>query len=422
MCLTLPIAVALTACPSDDGSGSGADENDSDTGIGSLGTESSSGDTTAGDTTADDTTTLDEDTTADGTAEEESSTTSDPNCGEVSIVPTYVPPQVMLVVDASGSMVNNSWDHDLDPNTPQVTRWNTLHGVVSTVMDNFGPAMYAGIQRFPSEEACPDATPMSSNCYNSGSCIVGTQPEVGVSLDNGASVIAAIPGPTAGNTEIVGGTPATKGMNSAVSHLEQQPEAFPRYVLLITDGAANCDQALSFPDYIEQYDETLPTTVQAAFDGGITTFVVGIDIEDMLQGVGTDGSPEANPFERLNDVAIAGGAPKNEGMDLEKFYNTTNQQELLDAIQAILGEVTDCTIDLTMTDEGPPDESQIPYVTFTANEELVPFLEDPADCDTMDGWTWIEEGLIMTFCGQYCEDFKNGMVSFDGEYGCPPAG
>src|SRR5690606_13814376 len=36
-----------------------------------------------------------------------------------------------------------------------------------------------------------------------------------------------------------------------------------------------------------------------------------------------------------------------------------------------------------------------------------------------DGWTWIEEGEIMTFCGSYCDDFKGGGVQFDGKYGCP---
>ena len=152
---------------------------------------------------------------------------------------------------------------------------------------------------------------------------------------------------------------------------------------------------------------------------GITTFVVGIDIINQLVGAGADGAPEANPYERLNEVALAGGAPKNMGMDDEKFFNATNQDELLLALEAILGEVTDCTIDLTMTEEGPPEPQQIPYVEFESDGMMVPYVED---CDNEDGWTWLEEGLIMTFCGSYCDDFKNGTAVFDGTYGCPPAG
>jgi hypothetical protein len=323
----------------------------------------------------------------------------------------------MLVVDASGSMVlpANNWDHDLDPNTTEVTRWFSLHGVVDSIMTNYGAAMYSGLQRFPSAAAC-DPHP----CYNATSCTTETTPEVEIALDNGAAVLAGIPGAMADATEIEGGTPATKGFVSGRDHLLTQPEELPRYILLVTDGAANCNTDLPFPDYIESYDETLPTTVEETFmDMGIPTFVVGIDIIDELVGEGADGAPHANAYERLNDVALAGGVPKNGGMDAEKFYNATNQIELLDALQQILGEVTDCTIDLTMQEGGPPDPIQIPYVTFEVDGELVPYVED---CETMDGWTWIEEGLIMTFCGSYCDDFKNGTAVFDGTYGCPPPG
>jgi hypothetical protein len=312
----------------------------------------------------------------------------------------------------------NNWDHDLDPNTLEVTRWFSLHGVVDTVMTNFGAAMYSGLQRFPSAAAC-DPDP----CYNQTSCTTETSPEVELALDNGMAVLAALPGPMADDTEIEGGTPATKGMVSAIEHLLDQPDDFPRYVLLITDGAANCNTDLPFPDYIEMYDETLPTTVEDAFmNENITTFVVGVDIINMLVGVGGDGAPEANPYERLNDVALAGGAPKNMGMDAEKFYNATNQVELLDAIQLILGTVTECTIDLTMQPGGAPDPIQIPYVKFFTGDPQVEVPGPVADCATEDGWTWVEEGLIVTFCGSYCDDFKTGAVVFDGEYGCPPPG
>jgi hypothetical protein len=152
-------------------------------------------------------------------------------------------------------------------------------------------------------------------------------------------------------------------------------------------------------------------------DEGITTFVVGIDIIDQLLGSGIDGAPEANPYERLNDVALAGGAPKNGGMDAEKFFNTTNQQELLDALEQIIMDVTSCEIDLSMTPGGAPDPVQIPYISFTSDGMEVPYVDD---CDSQDGWTWIEEGVIMSFCGSYCDDFKNGSAVFDGTYGCPP--
>lgn len=411
MCVTLPLALAFIGCTDDGGQSDTADGDEADTGITTLGTETTAD---GGTETTDDGPTTD-DTTTTATGDTTTATTDGPNCGEVSIVPTYVPPNVMFVVDASGSMVNNSWDDDLDPNTPDVTRWNTLHGVVDAVMNQFGAAMGAGLQRFPSADACL--------CYGAGGCVVGDQPEVNVTLDNGAAILAAMPGANADDTEIVGGTPATKGIQSAVDHLLTLPAENPRYIVLITDGAANCDPTVDQNNsmaLMEDYDETLPVTVEDAnMNDGITTFVVGIDIIDQLVGQGGDGAPEANPFEKLNEVALAGGAPKNEGMDAEKFFNSTNQAELLGAIELILGEVTECIIDLSMTEEGAPDPSQIPFVTFEVDGNEVPKVDD---CENEDGWTWLEEGVVMTFCGSYCEDFKNGTAEFDGTYGCPPAG
>ena len=409
-CVTLPFALALTACPADPPGDDGEDE----TSIGIM-TTPGDGDGDTGDGDGDPTGDGDGDPSGDGDGDEGM------NCGEVSIAPEYVPPNVVLVVDASGSMVLNSWDHDLDDMTPDVTRWNSLHGVVTSVMDQFGAAMNAGIQRFPSEDACPNATQQSSNCYNADSCITNSSPEVTIALDNGAAILGAIPGPNAGSIEVVGGTPATRGVTSAVDHLVAQPDALARYILLITDGAANCTPGGDNTfDLIELYDETLAPTVEAAYmDNDITTFVVGIDIIDGLVGAGVDGSPEANPFTRLNDVALAGGAPKNGGNDAEKFFNSTNQDELLMALGEIIEDITECIIDLNNTEQGPPDPIQIPYVQFTADGMDIPKVED---CANEDGWTWLEEGVIVTFCGSYCDDFKVGGSVFDGTYGCPPAG
>jgi hypothetical protein len=334
-----------------------------------------------------------------------------PICHQIDFATTYAPPQVMLVVDASDSMVSepNSWDHDLDMATPEVTRWFSLHAVIDTVMTNFGAAMYAGLQRFPSAAAC-DPYP----CYNATACTTETAPEVDIALDNAAAILAALPGPNADSTEINGGSPATKGIVSALDHLMLQPEQLSRYILLITDGAANCNTDLPFPDAIELYDATLPTTVENAYmNEGIPTFVVGIDIQNELVGVGPDGRPEANPRQRLNAVALAGGVPKNMGTSAEKFFNATNQAELLLTLEQIL-QVIDCTSDLP---EVGSDPAQIPFLQFQSDDRIVPGPFD--DCANEEGWAWIEVGHTVIFCGSYCDDFKNG-ASFEGTYGCPP--
>lgn len=404
ICATLPFALTVVGCTGDDGPAGTA--GDDETGITTL--ESGDGDGDEDPETGDG----DGDDNGDGDGDGDG---EGMDCGMVSIVPEYIPPNVMLVVDSSGSMVTNSWDHDLDDMTPDETRWKTLHGVVESIVTQFGPAMNAGLQRFPSEAACDQG-----NCYNETACIVSPTPEVALGLNNGAAILAAMPPADDKGDSVEGGTPATHGINSAVAHLMTHSAEIPRYILFITDGAANCTPGFTGPDAIEIFDETLEPTVQAAHDNhDITTFVVGIDIVDELIGMGADGNPYANPFERLNEVALAGGAPKNMGADPEKFFNATNQDELLMALGGIVSEITDCVIDLSKTEEGIPDPIQIPYITFTADGANVPFV---TDCENEDGWTWIEEGVIVTFCGSYCDAFKGGGVAFDGTYGCPPAG
>jgi hypothetical protein len=327
------------------------------------------------------------------------------DCSSVSISAWCTPPNVMLLVEASGSMVWNLWDHDLDPDTPDETRWKTLYRVLTAVLKEFGPVMRSGFQRFPSAEATP--------IYGSPACPVSPTPEVGVAFNNGAVILAAIPGP---DEVVQGAVPATAGMISVTNHLSTQPKVFPRYVVLISDGAANCgESAETAYELMEVYDDTWPATVEAArLEHDITTFVVGIEIPNEHAPDQIDGMPYVNPYEALNDVAVAGGAPRPGD---EKFYNSTNEQELLSAVAGILDQITRCTIDLSTTEAGAPDPTQIPFVEFAANGVKVPKVDD---CESQDGWTWLEDGVVVTFCGSYGQNFKSGDMAFEGTYGCPP--
>jgi hypothetical protein len=49
----------------------------------------------------------------------------------------------------------------------------------------------------------------------------------------------------------------------------------------------------------------------------------------------------------------------------------------------------------------------------------IPLLP-PEACELLDGWTWIEEGLTLQFCGSYCDAMRTGDPQLEGTYGCPP--
>lgn len=363
-------------------------------------------------------------TTAPASSDElgaDSSTTAEPgtdtemNCGEVDYQLQAIPPNVMLVLDKSGSMVSDNdvdndgemdgyWDHDGDPGTPVISRWNSLHTVVDFVTSGLDAQINFGAMLFPSQDA--------TNAYSPNACIVENSPEIPVAAMNAAAVLAGIP--TADATDLQGATPATKGIQTAVAHLQTLDPDVPRFLVLVTDGAANCSADYpTAPDVLEMYDEHLPEVVDDAYSNGeIPTFVVGIDIVDALTGVGADGTPEANTFVELNAVAVAGGRARP---GAEKFYNAANEIELMDALAEIAGAVVSCVIPL----DPPPV-----HPDFVEVEVGGQVFERVDDCATQDGWVFVNpDGPYdaLQLCGAACDQLVD-VGTVDATYGCPPAG
>jgi hypothetical protein len=360
------------------------------------------------------------------------------DCGSAEVVLEAAPPPVMLVLDKSGSMVNNSWDHDSDAGTADVTRWTTLHGVTDTILTDFEGSIQFGLQLFPSSTA-------TTSCANDASCpacdVAGT-PEVAIDIDNRAAILAAMPTADADSSSVAGATPAAGGLTNAKAALDAALDAgeVGAAMIFITDGAANCglqhaDELCEFPGptqtsadckLMDYFDDELEPLIGGYYtDDGIPTYVVGIDIVDEVLDPDSNYDfkvDNTNVFTELNAIATAGGVPQ---AGAESFYNATNEAELNAALAEIAGEIATCDIDLSVPPNMVPAPAQIPYVQFFMMDMEVPGpLEiTPEECDmaTEDGWIWVEEGVSVRFCGSYCDQLKTtGEV--DGIYGCPPAG
>ena len=326
-------------------------------------------------------------------------------CGEAVLELPEVAQSVMLVLDKSGSMANQFglWDHDLDPNTPTVTRWSSLFTAVSLTANRFDLAWNLGAVLFPAKTAT------ASN--DEFACIVDAEPTPPLAPMNAAALLAALPGPLTDTTMMQGGSAATRGINVAVKALAEAPG--PRFMVLVTDGAANCPvNAADELALFEVYDEGLPTTVAAAAAMGITTHVVGINISQVVSGAVKDGAPDGiNNYEKMNQVAIAGGAPRAGD---EKFYNTTDEGALEAALDTIAREILTCTIALSPAPKYPEGVEVIPY---GANRL--------ADCGAGDGWLFAPkvgggESLQIQLCGKACADYQaSGKVEV--QYRCPAA-
>jgi hypothetical protein len=119
--------------------------------------------------------------------------------------------------------------------------------------------------------------------YSPAACPVSADPDVAVGPDQGATILATIP--PASSLEIAGGTPAAAGMLTGIAGLATADPIEgerDKYVILVTDGAANCPLAPADgtnASLFENYDEQLPVVVADALAAEIPTFVVGIDIK-----------------------------------------------------------------------------------------------------------------------------------------------
>ncbi len=322
-----------------------------------------------------------------------------PHCGGDRVEVTAVPPNVMLVLDKSGSMTQreNDWDHDGDPSTPAQSRWTSLHDVVSDLLARHDEAMNFGAVLFPAVGA--------DTGWHGDACLMEDEAEVPIAPGNGANVLAAMPGRL---DKTSGGTPARFGVLNAVDHLVDLETEGSRVIVLVTDGEANCVPGVS--PFHSQYDDELELAVWSAYeDLGITTYVVGIAIDDRDLSGSNDGRTLRDA---MNDLARAGGAARSgEG---DAFYAVSDH----DALQAALDEIAarvGCTVELDAFPANPAGGE----VTVDGQR-----YGEVASCDEGDGWRFVSETApfdTIELCGNACDQFL-AVGAMEATYECLPAG
>ncbi len=281
---------------------------------------------------------------------------------ETQILPT--PSDVLLVLDKSGSMSMQKWDHDDNPQTPTVTRWNSLHGVVESVVTKFNKTVNFGVKLYPKIDA--------GSYEDVGACIVNPGVEVEIAPLNAAKVLAGIP---AADFAVLGGTPMESGLKAAYTYLQALDPNKQRFALMVADGEISKTCAG------EVYKEALGL-VKGAHDMGIPTYVVGIDVDPMVSA-------------DLQSLATAGGKlnPNNP----QGFYETTSQIELQAALQQIVDDTLSCVIDV----DPEPSEPELFEVWIGKNQ-----VAAAADCAKESGWVWTKPHAQIELCGQACLDLK----------------
>lgn len=337
----------------------------------------------------------------------------DPNdCGEFAMPFKISPANVVFVVDKSGSM-QSLWDHDDDdpdddgftrdmtPATAKQPRWRSIHEGLALMVQTYDKALNSGLSLVPSTAATAD--------HSAAACPVEALLDVPVEPMNAMSVIAAMP--AADDVAFAGATPTTMGISAAVAGLQDAVAGQPRSIVLVTDGAANCqDGAADEAALLEMYDEQLPVAVADAFAQGISTHVLGVDIVDGISGDEQDSEPDGvNAYELLDAVAIAGGAPQSSG---SKFHTVVNETLLAQGLERVAPRILDCRLVFAE----PAAYSDYVRIYIDDEDWGRPWVED---CASEDGWLYTnEEKTAVQLCGDMCAAFgKAGELAV--KYRCP---
>jgi hypothetical protein len=283
-----------------------------------------------------------------------------------------VAPNVQIVLDRSGSMIED------------VDRWGPAVAALGDLTDALEGQIGFGLTVFPAL---------------SGGCGTGDL-RLAPALNQGGAIVEDLQGPSA--PSIGGGTPTSATLAEVEALLT--PLDGTSYVLLVTDGAPNCNSAADpatcsctrEPDtycrggdlgggaIIEPQpalcldDEATIAQVASLAGAGIRTFVIGYD------------TLEWSPT--LDAMAAAGDTER------DTHYPVSDGSALAAALEAISAFVVTCTFELS---EAPP---RAEYVSVTVDGTPV------ANVDVVDGDSgWRLEGdRVVTLVGDWCRAVSDG--------------
>jgi hypothetical protein len=308
-------------------------------------------------------------------------------CAETKVELSTETPNVLLVVDRSGSMSLPLVDQ---------SRWTTLRnalidptaGLVPAVQAtvNLGLALYTGPDRgrigLESTATEPDPDWLETE-------VCPYLVQVPIAMSNGAAIQAAYL-PEQIRPMSFGQTPTGESIEAALPALTGlDPALYPgrKVIVLATDGE---------PDLCEDGDdeeggrERSVAAIGAAFEAGVTTFVISVGDE-----VGED---------HLRELANLGqGFPADD--DVDRFYRAEDATSLAQAFEDIVNGVRSCifSLDGMVTGDGHEGTVTIDGTAVVQNDPNGWRLNGPSEVELL---------------GTACELVKAGDHTIDVSFPC----
>jgi len=323
----------------------------------------------------------------------------DGSCASVSVTANRRTPQVMLVVDGSGSM---------DDKYGNGTRWSELDAALNDPMTGIVPQLAGAVEfgltiyQRADVDTCPALT------------------EVATSIDNAAAIAS-----TYGSVMPRGGTPTGEGLQAVVDKMPSvaamvDADIQPRIIILATDGMPNgCGEppdasicpnvpALipGFPEgpdpfCVLDYFANLPPDYQGTVDAAHAAKLKGIDVYVISLAPGMQ---QQDQLQRVANVGVGLDEAASPGATI---YDAADPQSLRDALARIVGGAVGCTLQL----EGELNVGQACTGTVKLNDAAI-------GCDDANGWRAVDSTHV-ELVGTACDLFESDpTVRLDASWPC----
>lgn len=284
-------------------------------------------------------------------------------------------PDVLILLDRSNSMCPASSG---DP-----SYLSNAKRAVEKIVEDWQYQITFGFTYYPSRLCVP----MSGFL-----CTPTTSMHVDVERDNATAIMTALDG-----TDCCGGTPIAESLDFVRRYYEDLDDGHAHHVLLVTDGAPNCNAGLNRmtcvctynpdegcvddDDSLNCLDDTRTVTAAAeCFAAGVPVHVLGL-AEAALEWSWV-----------MDDIAEAGGT--------EHAVLAEEAWAIAEAMDSIAGDVAPCRFELV------PGEVADPEAVYF----LVDGVEIARDPTHTDGWDWVNAWTV-DFYGPACDRIVEGEVS-----------